>query len=302
MIAGMLITIREGLEAFLIVGILLGYLTKLGQFRFKRYIWGGTGAAIIASIIIALAFQALAIRFEGRWAEIFEVVVALIAIGVLTWMVLWMQRQSRRIKSELEQKVSAALSSNQAYALAGLAFISVFREGLETALFLSALLFSTKEGLLLGSALGLAAAAIAYLIFRTTISLNLRAFFLVTGVLLIFIAAGLLSHSIRALQELRALPIFIDPIWNSNNLIDEEGLLGRLLHAFIGYEATPSLLQFIGYLTYIGIFGGQFLKVVRKSGVEDKASKDKGGGRISKRMGDPVYHDCPKELGKERER
>ncbi len=104
MLKGSLITIREGLEAFLIIGILLGYLTKIDQPRFRVHIWIGAGAAILVSILLAAAFQALAIRFEGDIAEIFEAGVPLLAVGVLTWMVLWMQRQSRRIKGELEQK------------------------------------------------------------------------------------------------------------------------------------------------------------------------------------------------------
>ena len=233
MLAGALITVREGLEAFLIVGILLGYLTKLSQAAYKRYVWAGTAAAVLLSIGLAWAFQVLTIQFEGQSAQIFEVAVALTAVGVLTWMVLWMQRQSRSIKGELEQKVQAALSTHQVYALAGLAFVSVLREGLETALFLSALLFSTgAEGLLPGAALGLlAAAAISYLVFQAAVRLNLRAFFIATGTLLIFIA--------------------------------DEGLLGRLLHAFIGYEAAPSLLQVLGYLSYVIFFGSTFWRVVR---------------------------------------
>ena len=264
MLAGALITIREGLEAFLIVGILLGYLTQLGQTAFKRYVWMGTAAAVVLSVGMAWAFQRLAVQFEGRSAEIFEVTVALVAVGVLTWVVLWMQRQGLAVKGELEQKARAALSTHQVYALAGLAFVSVLREGLETALFLSALLFSAGgEGLLPGAALGLlVAAVIAYLIFRAAVRLNLRAFFAVTGILLIFIAAGLVSHSLAALQELGLLPLLIERVWDTNNLLDEEGLVGRLLHAFLGYEATPSLLQALGYLIYVISFGGRFLWMI----------------------------------------
>jgi len=264
MLAGALITIREGLEAFLIVGILLGYLTRLGQTAFKRYVWIGTAAAVVLSIGMAWAFQLLAVRFEGRSAEIFEVTVALTAVGVLTWVVLWMQRQSLTVKGKLERRVRAAISTHQVYALAGLAFVSVLREGLETALFLSALLFSAGgEGLLLGAALGLlVAAVIAYLIFRAAVRLNLRAFFAVTGILLVFIAAGLVGHSLAALQELELLPTLIEPVWDTSRVIDEEGLAGRLLHAFTGYEAAPSLLQVLGYLSYVIPFGGRFLWIV----------------------------------------
>lgn len=267
MITGSLITIREGLEAFLIIGILLGYLTKIGQPRLKVHIWIGAGAAILISILLTAAFQALAIQFEGDAAELFEAGVALLAVGVLTWMVLWMQRQSRRIKSELEQKVDAALSHGQTFALAGLAFITVLREGLETSLFLSAVFIAARdENMLQGAAFGLAVAAgIAYLIFRSAIRLNLRTFFIVTGSLLILIAAGLVGHSVMALQELGWLPIGTTTAWNLGGLIPNEALIGRLLHAFVGYEAAPSLLMVFAYASYVLFFGGKFIHTVRSS-------------------------------------
>ena len=267
MITGSLITIREGLEAFLIIGILLGYLTKIGQPRLKVHIWIGAGAAILISILLTAAFQALAIQFEGAAAEFFEAGVALLAVGVLTWMVLWMQRQSRRIKSELEQKVDAALSHGQTFALAGLAFITVLREGLETSLFLSAVFIAARdENMLQGAAFGLAVAAgIAYLIFRSAIRLNLRTFFIVTGSLLILIAAGLVGHSVMALQELGWLPVGTTTAWNLGGLIPNEALIGRLLHAFVGYEAAPSLLMVFAYASYVLFFGGKFIHTVRSS-------------------------------------
>jgi high-affinity iron transporter len=266
MLAGMLITIREGVEAFLIVGILVGYLTKIHQERFRSLVWLGTGIAIVVSLVLAVVFQLVAVQFEGRSAEIFEVSVSLLAVGVLTWMVLWMQRQSRTVKSALERKVDLAISQNQAFALAGLAFISVLREGLETILFLSALFFTSgKENLLQGAGLGLVAAAgIAYLVFKSTVRLNLRKFFLVTGVLLIFIAAGLVGHSVMGLQELGVLPASSRPVWDTSFLISDEGLAGRLLHAFLGYQAAPTLPQMIAYSAYVLIFTLGFWDAARQ--------------------------------------
>ena len=264
MLAGSLITIREGLEAFLIVGILLGYLTKINQSQLKVHVWIGAGAAILVSAVAAVIFQALAIQFEGTAAELFEAAVALLAVGVLTWMVLWMQRQSKTIKGELEQKMGAALSSGQAWALAGLAFVSVLREGLETALFLSAMFVVVRgDNPLPGAALGLAlAAGITYLIFRSTLRLNLRTFFIVTGSFLIIIAAGLVGHSVMALQEIGWLPIGMSTAWNLGWLISNDGLLGKLLHAFVGYEAAPTWLMVAFYTAYVLVFGGQFIGAV----------------------------------------
>ncbi len=120
MLAALLIIIREGIEAFLIIGILLGYMTKMGKGDIKRYVWGGTLATLALSIVLALAAQTQAVQFEGTKADVFEVVVALVAVVVLTWMVLWMQRQAWTIRGEPEHEVATAISRNQVYALAGL--------------------------------------------------------------------------------------------------------------------------------------------------------------------------------------
>ncbi len=260
MIAGALITIREGLEAFLIVGILLGYLTKVKRTQFKSHIWIGAAAALIVSALLAIIFQYMAFQFEGTSAEIFEVVVAMLAVGVLTWMVLWMQRQSRGVKGELEQKADDAISSGQAFALGSLAFVSVLREGVETALFLSALLVTSRDMQLFpGAILGLViAAAITYLLFRSAVRLNLRNFFVVTGIFLILIAAGLIGHSVMALQDIGWLPIGTTIAWNLQAIISNDGLAGRLLHAFFGYEAAPTFLMVVAYALYVVFFGGQF--------------------------------------------
>lgn len=267
MLTGSLITFREGLEAFLIIGILLGYLTKINQPRLKVHVWIGASAAILVSVLLAIAFQVLAIRFEGAAEEKFEAAVAIVAVGVLTWMVLWMQRQSRGIKGVLEQKVDIALSRGQTFGLAGLAFITVLREGLETTLFLSALFFSTAgENPFPGALLGLTiAAGITYLIFRSSIRLNLRTFFIITGGMLIVIAAGLVGHSVMALQEIGWLTIGTATVWDIGWLISDEGLLGRMLHAFIGFEAAPSILMVVAYFAYTITFGVQFISALRVS-------------------------------------
>jgi high-affinity iron transporter len=208
----------------------------------------------------------MAYQFEGTSAEIFEAVVALLAVGVLTWMVLWMQRQSRGVKGELEQKADEAISSGQAFALGSLAFVSVLREGVETSLFLSALLVTSRDVLLFpGAILGLIiSAAITYLLFRFAIRLNLRNFFIATGIFLILIAAGLIGHSVMALQDIGWLPIGTAIVWNLQALISNEGLAGRLLHAFVGYEAAPTLLMVFAYALYVVLFGGQFYNAIRQ--------------------------------------
>ncbi len=267
MAAGVLITIREGLEAFLITGILLGYLTKTGQRAMAGYVWAGTGAGILLSVTLALALQALAVQFEhGHGAPIFEAAASILAVPILSYMVLWMQRQARTMKSEIEARAAAAISTGHLLTLALIAFLTVLREGIETAVFLSALATrATGEGVLSGALLGLLmAAAIAYAYFALTVRLNLRKFFVVTGSLLIFIAAGLCAHVFMALHEL-GLPVIVERVWSTRWLLDSESLPGRILHAFIGYHDEPNLLQVIAYFGYLGGMGYVFARAVWSS-------------------------------------
>ncbi|MHB1404230.1 MAG: FTR1 family iron permease [Desulfitobacteriaceae bacterium] len=258
MLAGILITIREGLEAFLVIGILLGYLTKINQPKYFKYVWLGSAAGIISSVVAALLIQTLKIQFEGVASEIFEIAVAIIAIIVLSYMVVWMQKQSKNIKGELQTKLNAALSGNQVWGIAVLAFVTIIREGIETALFLGAV---QGEGLLAGAVIGLVIAGLlSAILFKTTVKLDLRKFFLITGWLLIFVAAGLVSHSVHALGELGLVPQVIESVWSLEWLISDNSLLGKLLHAFIGYESTPSLMQVLAYALYLALVGKMFMQ------------------------------------------
>lgn len=266
MIAGMLITIREGLEAFLITGILLGYLRKVGCTTFGRYVWAGTVAGVLGSVGLAFAFQRLAVEFEGHRAAIFEATASAVAVPILSYMVLWMQRYSQGLKAQVEIKAELAISTGQVLALGTLAFITVLREGLETALFLTALTTRVSGGgLMPGALLGLAAAAaITYLIFASTVRLNLRRFFIATGFLLIFIAAGLCAHIFMTLHEL-GFHFLGMTAWSTKTILDSESFLGRLLHAFIGYHDEPTVMQVVAYFGYLGTMSWAFLRAVKAS-------------------------------------
>ncbi|MGG5253422.1 FTR1 family iron permease [Neobacillus sp. SM06] len=271
MFAGILITLREGIEAFLVVGILLGILSKMNQRDKHRYIWIGSGAAIALSGLIAYLIQLLSINFEGTNAEIFEVVVAAIAIAILSYMVLWMNKQSKHLKSNFEKQITSALNNNQMWGLVLLAFVTIIREGIETALFLTAVNSSAKgSGLMLGAFAGLLLAAIvSYLLVKAAIRLNLRMFFLLTGSMVVVIAAGLASHVTMALQDLGILPFGNLIAWNLSSFISDESLLGKLLHAFIGYVAAPTVLQLLVYAAYIAamlhvLWNGSILKSFKK--------------------------------------
>ncbi|MBZ0301120.1 MAG: FTR1 family protein, partial [Anaerolineae bacterium] len=164
MLATILIAFREGLEAALIIGIVFGYLKRTGQQRYYRSVWAGALSAVLASIAVAVAIQAVGAELEGQAEQIFEGVTMILAVAVLTWMIFWMRTQARSIKSTLEHELEQAVGKNQHRGLMMVAFFAVFREGVETALFLSAASFAASgENTLLGTLIGLAvAAAIGY--------------------------------------------------------------------------------------------------------------------------------------------
>jgi high-affinity iron transporter len=253
MIAALLITLREGLEAALIVGIVLGVLRKLGRADRSRPVWAGVVAAVAVSIVVGLVLNALGVAFEGRSEEIFEGVAMLLAAGVLTWMIFWMQRQGRQIQTELEFDVRQATATGSAWALFSLAFVAVVREGIETALFLTAAAFNaTPAQTVVGGALGLAVAiALGWLIFAAGNRLDVRSFFRATSVLLILFAAGLVAHGVHELQEAALLPTVVEHVWDVNHVLDEGGTVGTFLQALFGYNGNPSLLEVFSYLGYL---------------------------------------------------
>jgi high-affinity iron transporter len=255
MVPAFLITLREGLEAALIVGIVLSALRKLGQTERSRPVWVGVASAVAVSLVAGLVLQALGVAFEGRAEEIFEGVAMLVAAGVLTWMIFWMQRQGRHIQAELESDVRRAGGS--AWALFSLAFVAVVREGIETALFLTAAAFSsTPTQTLVGGALGLAlAVGLGWLIFAAGKQLNVRAFFRVTSILLILFAAGLIAHGIHEFQEAGVFPILVEHVWDVNHILDENGSVGTFLKTLFGYNGNPSLIEVLAYgIYFLGIF------------------------------------------------
>jgi high-affinity iron transporter len=257
MFASMLITLREGLEAALIVGIMLSVLRKLGQTDRSRPVWAGVLAALFASVVAGLALNALGVAFEGRGEQIFEGVTMLLAGGVLTWMIFWMQRQGRRVQAELESDVRRAVTAGSAWGLFGLAFAAVVREGIETVLFLTAAAFTaTPAQTLVGAGLGLALAIIlGWLIFSAGKRLNLRVFFRVTGILLILFAAGLVARGVHEFQEAALLPMVVEHVWDINPILNESSLLGAFLKAIFGYNGNPSLLEALVYCAYFVIVG-----------------------------------------------
>lgn len=257
MLAASLITLREGLEAALIVGIVLGYLRKIGLIDRQRAVWGGVALAIAVSAAAALALQAVGIAMEGQAEQIFEGTTMLLAAGILTWMIFWMQAQASRIRGHLEEGVQQAISAGTDWGLFSLAFIAVLREGLETALFLTAALFTaTAAETIAGGLLGLGiAVALGGLIFLGAVRLPLAPFFRVTSVLLIVFAAGLVAYAAHEFAEAGILPVLIEHTWNTKAFLDDKSALGSLLRSLVGYNDDPSLVEVLAYLGYYIVVG-----------------------------------------------
>ncbi|MHB8158558.1 MAG: FTR1 family iron permease [Desulfocucumaceae bacterium] len=261
-----LITLREGLEAALIIGIILGYLGKTGQQVYNRQVLSGILGAVAASILTAVVFESILGGFEG-YEKIFEGTFMLLAVCLLTPMIIWMQRNSKSIKSNLEKQINTAISGQQMLGLALISFLSVYREGVETVLFIEAAALNSSAGnTLIGGILGTATAiGLAVLIFKGTASLNLAAFFKVTGIVLVFFAAGLTAHGVHELQEAGIIPVVIEHVWNTNGIIDENGVLGLMLKSLFGYNGNPSLIEVISWSLYMAIVGRLYIFSNNKS-------------------------------------
>ena len=252
MLASLLLSLREGLEAALIIGIVLGALRKMDRTELKPFVWTGTLTAILISAVTAFILYSLGASLEGAAEEIFEGATMLLAAGILTWMIFWMQRQARFIKSELEAGVRRATLRGGKQAVFSIAFLAVVREGVELALFLTAATFtSNAQVTLIGAVIGLAAAGVlGWLVFATTVRLDLRRFFLFTGALLILFAAGLVAHGVHEFNEVGWIPALVDPLWDINPVLPETSTVGQLLASLFGYNGNPSLTEMLAYLAY----------------------------------------------------
>ncbi len=253
MVASFLLSLREGLEAALIIGIVIGVLNKINRIDLKKSVWIGTAIAVLSSVAAALILNALGAKFEGLAEELFEGIVMLLAAGVLTWMIFWMRNTAGNLKQEVELQTKQAASGSGSKALFALAFLAVFREGIELALFLFAVQqTSSPLQTLAGALFGLAGAVVlGILLFRSTSRLSLRRFFQVTNILLIIFAAGLVGYGVHELNEAGVIPSIIEQVWNINHILSDKGTLGLLLKALVGYNGNPSLTEVIAYMVYI---------------------------------------------------
>lgn len=253
MLASFLLALREGLEAALIIGIVLGVLLKLKRTDLNKTVWQGVGVAALLSAAAAIALNLFGMEFEGQGEQIFEGAAMLLAAGVLTWMIFWMKEHGGNLKNEIEAQTSLAALSKGQQALFALAFLAVFREGIELALFLLAAgLASNPAQTLIGSLLGLVAAAIfGWALFHSTRKLSLKGFFSITNTLLIIFAAGMVGLGIHEFNEAGIIPEVIEHVWDINPILSDKSEIGLVLKALVGYNGNPSLTSTLGYLLYL---------------------------------------------------
>jgi len=275
--SSLLITLREGLEGALVLGIILAYLKKSGNRHAVQSVWFGTALAIAVSVIVGSVIFFAASELEGRVEEIFEGVASLTAAGLLSWMIFWMHRQSSDIRGHLHDQMKSALGSRSSLGLFMLSFVAVAREGIETALFLfSATTVEKSPGLsAFGGVLGLAiAVAIGIGVYRGASRLNLRSFFTVTSLLLMLFGAGLLVRGVADLQEASVIPPLVEHVWDGNRILPEASTFGEFLTATLGYRASPSLAEVMAYFGYLGVaLVGYFYPRAKKGEVSSQSNK-----------------------------
>lgn len=268
MLGNFLIGLREGLEASLVVSILIAYLVKTGRRHLLPKVWAGVGLAVAISLVFGalLTFGPKGLSFSAQ--EFIGGTLSIAAVGLVTWMIFWMAGAARTIASDLRRQVDAAEGSS--WSLPLIAALAVGREGLETALFVWAATKSaaadggTTAGPLLGALAGLLVAiALGYALYAGAVRINLGRFFAITGGFLILVAAGVLAYGVHDLQEAGFLPGLNNLAYDVSAAVPPGSLLGTILKGIFNFSPAATVLEVVVWVTYVGIVGTLFLRKVR---------------------------------------
>jgi high-affinity iron transporter len=253
MFSNYLIGLREGIEAALVVSILLTYLVRTNRNPLIRFVWYGVAAAVVASIFIAVGLESISGELSETLVPIFAGTVSFVAVGFVTWMIFWMKRSAKTISSDLRNQLDSAAVSGGAIAVAAMALVAVLREGAETAIFFWAAAHATGNSLasVVGLVLGLGTAVIVgWIFYRSASTINLSKFFKITSILLVFVAAGVLSYGIHEFQEVGWLPGDGNVLIDLSGVLIEGSFLATLAAGLLNLKPTTTTLQVIGYAIY----------------------------------------------------
>jgi high-affinity iron transporter len=248
------IGLREGLEAALIVGIVAAFLAQRGRRDALRLVWLGIALAIGACVLFAVGLQMFSSSLPQQQQEQFETIVSVVAVAMVTYMIIWMRRNSRHLKHDLEQSASAALATGTAWALVGMAVLAVLREGFETSVFLLATFNAIGDPVAagLGVVIGIAVAtAIGWGIFHGGMRVNLNRFFRVTGVVLVVVAAGLVASAIHTGHEAGWINFGQTQVADLSWLMPPGSIVSALVTGVIGLQARPTAIEIVGWLLYL---------------------------------------------------
>jgi high-affinity iron transporter len=281
MVPALLIMVREGFEAALVVSIVFAYLRRIERRDLGRSAWLGVAAALAVSVAIGVVVHLTIGSLEGNARKHAFAVVSVVAAGVLTWMIFWMRRQSRAIKGDIEQHIDAAISREAAgqqigRAVTAVAFLAVLREGIEAALFLIAAATSADVGAAIGIGI---AVVLGVLVYAGGTRIPMKTFFTISGVVIILFAAGLVSKTVWLLQSAGDVGTLKNPLFDisSIDLLTARTQFGKFLAAMFGWEAKPSLERVVAWLLYVvpvtflflrGASGGSGVASARAAGAD----------------------------------
>ncbi|WP_448626178.1 iron uptake transporter permease EfeU [Geodermatophilus sp. URMC 64] len=252
-LASYLIGLREGLEMVLVVSVLVAYLVKTGRRRHLLPVWAGVGAAVALSLGFGwlLTYLSSTVLY-GPQHEFFDAITSVVAVGLVTWMIFWMRRTARRLSGELRGRLDGAIGMGVG-AVVGIAFLAIAREGLETTLlFFASAQGATTAAPLLGIGAGLLTAVVlGVLLYAGAVRINLTTFFTVSGVLLIFVAAGILKYGVHDFQEAGVLPGLTTYAFDISGVLDPSSWYGAVIAGLFNITPQPSVLETVAWVAYL---------------------------------------------------
>jgi len=269
LLGGLVTGLREGVEAALLIAIIAGFLARTGSGRAIPRVLLGAAAAVGVSVVLGVAIYVFVGGLRSPYEQLLEAGTMVAAAAIVTWMLFWMKRQAAGLRGTLQARTAHALDQGGLWGLTLLAFTAVIREGIETAVFLVGQATAATGsrgalGVLVGAILGLAlATGIGVIIYAGSRRIDLRLFFRITGILLVFIAAGLVSRAVHELVEIGVIAVATAPAFDLVAVLPEDSGVGLVLRALFGYSAAPEVVALVAWAAYVGVVLPLYLRAAR---------------------------------------